>query len=217
MIARTAPDHTHAVDAPPLEREHELEALRRALGEAREGRGQVVLIEGVAGLGKTSLLRAALDAATEDGFTCLRARATELERDFAYGCVRQLLEPAVARDPDRDRLFAGAAALAAPLFAPTGAALPALDNSFSMLHGLDWLVDNLAQDAPLVLAVDDLHWADTESLRFHEYLAPRVARARPGARPRRRCARAPRRRDGERFSRWARSFSDSHDARLEEV
>ena len=35
--------------------------------------------------------------AARDGFICLRARATELERDFAYGCVRQLLEPTVAR------------------------------------------------------------------------------------------------------------------------
>jgi DNA-binding CsgD family transcriptional regulator len=164
------------VGEPLLERGRELQELRRALGEARAGRGQVVLVEGVAGLGKTSLLRAALDAAAEEGFTCLRARASELEREFAYGCVRQLLEPSIAHDPDRDRLFAGAAALAKPLFAPTGAAVPtpALDGAFSMLHGLYWLVDNLTAEVPVVLAVDDLQWADIESQRLLEYLAPRV-------------------------------------------
>jgi predicted ATPase len=164
------------VGEPLLERERELEELRRALSEARAGRGRVVLVEGVAGLGKTSLLRATLDAAAEEGFTCLRARATELERDFAYGCVRQLLEPAIAGDPAGDRLFAGAAALAKPLFAPTGAALPtpAPDGLFSMLHGLYWLVDNLAAEVPVVLAVDDLHLADAESQRLLEYLSPRV-------------------------------------------
>ena len=174
--SRGAGPYPRGVSEPLLERERELEVLRGALREAQEGHGPVVLVEGVAGLGKTSLLRASLDAAAEEGFTCLRARPTELERDFAYGCVRQLLEPVLARDPDRGRLFAGAAALAAPLFAATGAALPApsLDSSFSMLHGLYWMIDNLAAETPVVLAVDDVQWADAESQRLLEYLAPRV-------------------------------------------
>src|SRR5215468_9199250 len=111
-----------------LERERELTALASALRDAERGRGGVVLVEAPAGLGKTSLLKAACEAASEAGFACLRARASELERDFAYGCVRQLLEPAVARtsDADRNRLFEGAAALSKPLFAPTGAPHPSL-------------------------------------------------------------------------------------------
>jgi hypothetical protein len=111
--------------APLLEREHELTDLGNALNAAQQGRGQLVLIEAPAGLGKTSLLTAACQNAVTAGFTCLRARASELEHDFAYGCVRQLLEPAVARvpGPERERLFEGAAALSKPLFAP-----PALGN-----------------------------------------------------------------------------------------
>ena len=89
--------------APLLERERELAELGSALTGARQGRGQVVLIEASAGLGKTSLLRVACQTAAAAGFTCLRARASELERDFAFGCVRQLLEPAVARTSDADR------------------------------------------------------------------------------------------------------------------
>src|ERR671914_1384028 len=103
-----------------LERESELAELDDALAAAEAGRGNVVLLEAPAGLGKTSLLRAAAGSASEGGFRCLRARAGELERDFAYGCVRQLLEPVVARaeSAERERLFGGAAALARPLFAP---------------------------------------------------------------------------------------------------
>ena len=169
-----------AIETPPplLERQRELAELGSALTEARQGRGQVVLIEASAGLGKTSLLRVACQTAVAAGFTCLRARASELERDFAFGCVRQLLEPAVARtsDADRNRLFEGAAALSKPLFAPTGAPQPSLwgDSSFRMLHGLYWLLSNLADEGPVALSVDDLHWSDTESLRFFNYLAPRL-------------------------------------------
>jgi len=41
-------------------------------------------------------------------------------------------------------------------------------------HGLYWLTVNLADRAPLVLAVDDVHWADEASLRFGGYLARRL-------------------------------------------
>jgi hypothetical protein len=145
---------------------------------AQRARGRIVLVEAAAGLGKTSLLRAAAELAAGAGFTCLRARASELEHDFAYGCVRQLLEPAIAKvdDAEHDRLFRGAAGLAGPLFAPAGAPHPvsAGDPSFSMLHGLYWLLVNLVDEKPVALAVDDLHWSDPESLRFLNHLAPRL-------------------------------------------
>lgn len=161
-----------------LERERELQELGQALGEAQRDRGQFVLVEGSAGLGKTSVLRTVLHTAASMRFTCLRARASELERGFSYGCVRQLLEPAIAKtaSAERDRLFEGAAALAKPLFADSAApsSSPSADNAFSMLHGLYWLLNNLIRHGPVALCVDDLHWSDVESLRFLGYLAPRL-------------------------------------------
>jgi predicted ATPase len=162
---------------PLLDREQELRALRVALVEARAENGQLLLIEGPAGLGKTSLLRAASDIAVEMDFVTLRARASELERDFPYGCVRQLLEPAVSRAAGSERLFDGAAALAMPLFearAPVAQSESPPDSAFSVLHGLYWLLNNLTRAKPVALCVDDLQWADTESLRFLSYLAPRL-------------------------------------------
>jgi DNA-binding CsgD family transcriptional regulator len=159
-----------------LERERELATLTEALAAAREGSGRLVLVEAPAGIGKTSLLGAAFEDAAEAGFTGMRARASDLERDFAYGCVRQLLEPLVARlsDAEHTRVFAGSAGVSRDLFAPTGPASPATDNAFAMLHALYWLLNNVAEDAPVLLCVDDLHWADTESLRFLAFLAPRL-------------------------------------------
>ena len=118
-----------------LERDRELTAISAALAEAQQGRGRVVLLDAPAGLGKTSLLQAASAMAAEAGFTVHRARASELEHDFAYGCVRQMLEPVVARSSDaaRDRLFEGAAALSKPLFAPAGAAAALAVGRFVLL------------------------------------------------------------------------------------
>jgi DNA-binding CsgD family transcriptional regulator len=171
-------DVGHVSSATLLEREFEFGELGDSLTQAQQGHGRVVLIEAPAGLGKTSLLNVACQAAAESGFACLRARATELERDFAYGCVRQLLESLVAKasEPERDRLFEGAAALSTPLFGAAAATRfpPSVESAFSMLHGLYWLLNNIADEAPLVLVVDDVHWSDTESLRFCNYLAPRL-------------------------------------------
>jgi DNA-binding CsgD family transcriptional regulator len=159
-----------------LERERELRVLDEALGAAQEGRGGVVLIEAAPGLGKTSLLAAACESAAQAGFSCLRARATLLERDFAYGAVRQLLEPAVARasHAERGRLFAAAAAASRPVVVGDGEAAMRPNPAFAILHGLYWLVNNLTDEGPVVLAVDDAHWADSASLRFVNYLAPRL-------------------------------------------
>jgi DNA-binding CsgD family transcriptional regulator len=168
-----------AEPAPVLvERERELSVLNRAVEETRQGHGCVVLVAGPPGIGKTSLLRAATATASDAGFLRLRARAGQLERDFAYGCIRQLLEPVIVRatGAERKRLFAGAAAFARPLFEPTGVTQlsPPRDTVHAVLHGLYWLLSNLADDAPVALVVDDLQWADTESVRFLCYLAPRL-------------------------------------------
>ncbi len=161
-----------------LEREQELEELDAALGEVQRERGQIVLIEAPAGLGKSSLLWRTFDTAAGMGFTCLRARGSELESDFPYGCVRQLLEPLVTRisSATRNRLFEDAAALALPLFAPGGVSQVSIatDGAFATLYGLYWLLNNLARDRPVALCVDDLQWCDVESLRLLSYLAPRL-------------------------------------------
>lgn len=105
----------------------------------------------------------------------LRARGSEMERDFGFGVVRQLVGP-LLRSLDRDaraKLFAGPAGLAEAIFGLGGDALEA-GAAESSLYGLFWLFASISESRPLVLAIDDSHWADTASLRFARYLARRL-------------------------------------------
>ena len=151
-----------------LERDAERAALDEVGAAAAAGQGRFVLIEGPAGIGKTGLLADLRVRAAGAGLRVLSARVGELEREFAYGVVRQLFEREVAAGGALE----GAAAPAAAVFGSHGGGDE--DASFAMLHGLFWLTLNLAADGPLLLAVDDLHWTDRASLRFLAYLAKRL-------------------------------------------
>jgi DNA-binding CsgD family transcriptional regulator len=153
-----------------FERERELEALGSALASAQAGVGQVVVVEGAAGSGKTALLAAAVRRAT--GFQTLFGRGGEFERSAGFGVVRDLYGPALAGSPPPE-LLAGAARLAAPLVGAEVEAIVA-PGAATLNHGLYWVTANLAAMGPLVLAVDDAQWADVASLRYLEYLAARI-------------------------------------------
>jgi DNA-binding CsgD family transcriptional regulator len=159
-----------------LERERELDVLDRAIAGAPTGHAGLVLVEGPAGIGKSRLIAEARRRAAERGLLVLAARGGELERDFPFGVVRQLFEPRLAKAGERERLLTGAAQAATGLFGPPGEHEPAetSGDGFAALHGLFWLAVNLSADAPLLLAVDDLHWCDRSSLRFLAYLARRL-------------------------------------------
>ncbi|HSC20130.1 MAG TPA: AAA family ATPase, partial [Solirubrobacterales bacterium] len=157
-----------------LEREHELGEVDAALTEVLGGKGRAVAIEAGAGLGKTHLLQAARQAGTGAAAEVLSARATELERDFTFALVRQLFEARVRGLPpqERDQVLEGASSARSAL------GLERVDgespDSFAVLHGLYWVTAALAERAPLLIAVDDAHWADASSLAYLRFLMPRL-------------------------------------------
>jgi DNA-binding CsgD family transcriptional regulator len=154
------------------ERERELAVVEALLQRL----GGVLVVEGQAGVGKTSLVDAACLRADERGHEVVRARGSELEAGFAFGVVRQLFERRLARAEAEERaaLLAGPAAAARRLLSGGPATKLADDSAFAVVHGLYWLVANLAASRPLLIAVDDAHWADEPSLRWLAYLASRL-------------------------------------------
>jgi DNA-binding CsgD family transcriptional regulator len=164
------------VDAFLLERESEIAQLTRVFGQARAGRGAVVLLDGPPGIGKSHLLRACRTLAERGDMEVLAASGRELGSEVGYGVARQLFEARMvrARGDEREALLTGGAFLAAPLLAD-GPRHPLPEpQASSLLHGLRWLTANLAERRPLVILIDDAHWADEPSLRFVLDLAQHV-------------------------------------------
>jgi len=161
-----------------LERGAELEALEATLAEVRGGEGALLTALAEGGLGKSRLVAEGIRRAERAGLHVLCARGDDLEHDFPFGIALQLFEAELrgASEAERAELLGGAAAQSAALVAPTAATRPPerADQEHALIHGLYWLVVNLADRGPLALLVDDAHWADPPSLRLLNYLARRL-------------------------------------------
>ncbi|WP_053225721.1 ATP-binding protein [Solirubrobacter soli] len=147
-----------------LERDDELSVLRTLVAAAAKGASGLLVIEGPAGIGKTRLLA---EVRREAGVRVLTARGGELEQGLAFGVVRQLFERA-------DAPLEGGAAAAREVFDGPAGGVGREDVSFAILHALYRLTVELAEEAPLLLLVDDLQWCDEPSLRWLCYLVRRL-------------------------------------------
>mgnify|MGYP002682437089 FL=1 len=162
-----------------LERDGELATVTRQLDDACEGNGSLLVVEGPAGIGKTTLIRQAIRLAREKGMTVLTARGGILEQDLEYGVVRQMVEEQVIRSSpeERERLLAGPAAPAAAVLGLADLPRdpgPGRDPTADILHGLYWLIANMAESGPILAVFDDAHWGDAASLIASGYLSKRV-------------------------------------------
>ncbi|MFC7527384.1 ATP-binding protein [Actinoplanes sp. GCM10030250] len=154
--------------------ETELSLLAEGLAAAASGNGRLLAVEGPAGIGKTTLLDAVATEAAGLGMTVLRARGNPLEQDFAFGIARQVFAP-VRSTAAWPEICRGAAAPADRVLTadppPPG---HGVETMYAAAHGLFWLTAHHAGRSPAVLCVDDVHWADSPSLRWLVGLARRI-------------------------------------------
>lgn len=145
----------------------ELAQLQDLLDRLARGIGQVALVEGEPGAGKTRLLAEALSDAEARGVSVLHAAADELECDRPLGPLAR----AVGLD---DRPLDEERALIQALLTGDGAhPSPSLTRArelrFRLIDAVVSLVEGLAQRAPILVVIDDLHWADSLTvLTFHQ-------------------------------------------------
>ncbi|MEU6346109.1 AAA family ATPase [Streptomyces sp. NPDC046977] len=143
-------------------RDEELRTLREGLSEAAAGHGDVLLVHGTAGVGKSALLRTVGAEAVESGFRVLRTSGVETEQWLPFAALQLLLQP-VAR---------GVENLPAPHRLALSGALGVTETEPEIfrvgLAVLELLAD-VAERQPVLLLLDDLQWIDSSSrdvLRF---------------------------------------------------
>ncbi|MET0769589.1 MAG: alpha/beta fold hydrolase, partial [Solirubrobacteraceae bacterium] len=139
-------------DGPMIGRAEELERLERALRRAGSGTGSAVLVAGEAGIGKTRLVGELARHAGDAGFQVLVGRCLDLVgTELPY-------------QPFVDALRSRGGELAFVDARSAGSQLRVFEQTLALLDGL-------AARAPVLLVLEDLHWADTSTLDLVAYLA----------------------------------------------
>ena len=170
-------------------REKELDALRSAVTEAFSGRGQIILLVGEPGIGKTRLAEEIATYAGLRGAQVLRGRSDDWEGAPAYWPWVEVIRDYV-RDCDPQTLQSdlgqGAADIAQVVSdvreqlpdLPSPPAMEPEQARFRLFDGVVRFLQAASKRQPLVLILHDLHWADQPSLLLLEFLArePRAAR-----------------------------------------
>ena len=149
-------------------REVELTRISRFVQSVRDGGGDVRMVRGEPGIGKSALLSAAVGIAEREGLRVLQAAGSEFEADVGYSFLNQLLLPLhdevqrlppALRDALNVALGFGSGPTPGPLLVGNAAVA---------------LLTTVAKQAPVVLIVDDVQWVDRPSAVVLGFIARRV-------------------------------------------
>ncbi|MEX2245332.1 MAG: AAA family ATPase [Dehalococcoidia bacterium] len=177
-------DEANAIVArtPFVGRVAESTKLRQKLDEARTGRGGLAMLVGEPGIGKTRTAQEFADAARDGGATVLWGRCFEGEWAPPYGPFAEAIEE-YARHADADELRADLGHGAPPIArlasavrdrlpdVPDPAPLQPDEERFRLLDAVSQFLIALAARAPVVLVLDDVHWADRGTIAMLRHVA----------------------------------------------
>src|SRR5258708_5672844 len=148
-------------------RDAEMALLDKALAEAAE-HGGALLVTGAAGIGKTSLLDATTTDARSRGYKVLAVTGLESEADLPYAGLHQLLQP----------VLPSAGALPGPqknaLLTALGTRAGAPPEVFLVGLATLTLLDEVADESPLVVLADDFQWLDGATSSVLSFVARRL-------------------------------------------
>ena len=161
-------------------REAELGRLEELLERARAGRGGLVVLSGEAGIGKTRLAGELAERARGIGMRTLLGRAVEATtpspyRPLAEAFTAGLRGEDTVNDPSLDAYRPSLRRVVPDVGRGDASAEPG--PPFAVMEGLRRLVELIAGDVGLLIVLEDLHWADADTLAVVEYLADHLGEA----------------------------------------
>ncbi len=167
-------------------RSAELTELEAALTDAAAGRARLALIAGDSGVGKTRLLSELATHARDSGARILSGDCVALgDGELPYApLVAALRSLPRAGDPVLDQLPSAVrrelSTLLPVLRDGASGSAPSGDESAQgrLFEAVLWLLDRLGEDAPVLLAIEDLHWADRATRAFVAFLGRSLCRER---------------------------------------
>jgi len=164
-----------------LGRRAEIAAVDETLEELDRRRGKVIAFSGEGGIGKTRLLDELGTRANAHGHLVLSGRASELERELPFGVWEDALaEHAEFLGVDRLERLVGEQLPELAAVLPTVGSVPAglQDERYRTHRAVRALLEAIAQRQAVVVALDDLQWADDASLELVAHLLRRPPRGR---------------------------------------
>ena len=161
-------------------RQPDLLRLEQLAAQAFAGRGQIALISGEAGIGKSRLVTE-LKARDPGRALVLEGYCFEADAPLPYGPLLELFRGYFSAHPSAEArgLFGPFAADIAVLFPELGAGAGELQvapgqDQQRLFLGFAHAISSLARDQPLLIILEDLHWSDAASLEFLALLARRL-------------------------------------------
>jgi len=143
-------------------RDRELAEIDLALARSAAGTSQVLLVGGDAGIGKTSLVTELAERGQASGFTVLTGHCLDIGTRRPFGAVRDALQTYLSQRDD-EALSPVTRRLAPLLRAQTG---PGVETGPNLLEGLRLVLTELAGQGPVLLTLEDMHWAGRSTQEF---------------------------------------------------
>ncbi len=186
LKSSSAPASYSGIDQPLVGRKDELARIDSILAKASKGAGATLIVSGEGGVGKTRLLTAAAEAVQQNGWQVVAGRAYAVETGIPYALFADAFVP-LFRNMDAGRLTLltrGGLGELAYLFPALGAPgdrdrVAASTDASELKARLQWnfaqLLGKLAAKQPLLIVLENLHWADASSLELFHFVARQVS------------------------------------------
>ena len=168
---------------PLVARQHELQVLDACLDAARSGRATVALIRGESGIGKSRLVEALAEQARQDGVFVAVGHCTPVSGgELPFGPFVELLSEITAA-PDSEQVAGATWDRLRTVLTVSGPSSGMLSPDVGLersrlFTSVLWVLHTLAERRPVMLVLEDVHWADSSSLDLLNYLARTATKER---------------------------------------